>query len=94
MRSNAAAVIGIGAGWPTTADMSGTCRTRRHGASRVPDSVRRSEPRIVGEQPVRDAAHFRFESPEAGAASIDVFDVTGRRVARLAQGPGPPDLTR
>jgi len=32
-------------------------------------------------QPVRDVARFRFELPRAAEASIDLFDVTGRRAA-------------
>jgi len=38
---------------------------------------------IAGAQPVRDAVRFRIDLPTATHASIDVFDVRGRRVARL-----------
>jgi photosystem II stability/assembly factor-like uncharacterized protein len=34
---------------------------------------------LAGPQPVRDDVRFRFELPEAGRASIEVFDVAGRR---------------
>ena len=37
--------------------------------------------RVVGRQPVGESVRFRIESPEAGAATIEVFDVTGRRAA-------------
>jgi hypothetical protein len=40
---------------------------------------------IAGEQPVVHDARLRFELPEAGDATIEVFDVTGRRAARIAQ---------
>jgi hypothetical protein len=36
---------------------------------------------LAGSQPARDVARFRFELPRAGTASLDVFDVTGRRAA-------------
>jgi hypothetical protein len=41
---------------------------------------------LAGPQPVGDAVRFRFELPEAGSASIDVFDVSGRRAAAPARG--------
>jgi hypothetical protein len=34
---------------------------------------------VAGAQPVRDDVRFRFELPEAGRATIEVFDVAGRR---------------
>ena len=34
---------------------------------------------LAGPQPVRDDVRFRFELPEAGRATIEVFDVAGRR---------------
>jgi len=40
---------------------------------------------LVGRQPVGDQVRFRIELPEAGAVSIDVFDVAGRRAARPVQ---------
>ena len=41
---------------------------------------------IAGPQPVGDAIRFRFELPEAGNASIEVFDVAGRRAATPVEG--------
>jgi hypothetical protein len=39
---------------------------------------------VVGSQPVRDHVRFGFELPEAGHAAIDLFDLGGRRVGRIA----------
>jgi hypothetical protein len=36
--------------------------------------------------PVRGAVRFRYALPHAGPATLDVFDVRGRRIARLAHG--------
>jgi len=36
---------------------------------------------LAGPQPVRNIVRFRFDLPEAGPTSIEVFDVAGRRVA-------------
>jgi hypothetical protein len=47
-------------------------------------------------QPVRDAARFRFELPIAASASIELFDLTGRRAADRIAGvwsAGPHELT-
>ena len=47
-------------------------------------------------QPVRDVARFRFELPTAATAAIEMFDVTGRRVAdRITRdfSAGPHELT-
>jgi hypothetical protein len=47
---------------------------------------------IVGAQPFADAARLRFELAEAATASIEVFNVAGRRVGERIQGsfaPGP-----
>jgi hypothetical protein len=41
---------------------------------------------IAGAQPVGDIVRFRFELPEPGNASLEVFDVTGRRAADTVQG--------
>ena len=41
---------------------------------------------IAGAQPVRDVVKFHFELPAAGRASIEVFDVTGRRVGPSVDG--------
>jgi hypothetical protein len=40
---------------------------------------------LVGAQPVRGDVRFRFEMPEAGNASIEVFDIAGRRAAERIQ---------
>ena len=40
---------------------------------------------LAGAQPVTRLARLRFTLPEPGDASIDVFDVTGRRAATLVQ---------
>ncbi len=40
---------------------------------------------LVGPNPVRDEVHFQFDLPETGPAAIDVFDVRGRRVARVVE---------
>jgi hypothetical protein len=50
---------------------------------------------LAGRQPVGDVVRFRIDLPEAGAGSIDVFDVTGRRVAdpiRFSQPAGAREL--
>ena len=48
------------------------------------------EPPIrVYPNPARDAVRFRLELARAGPASLDVFDVAGRRVRRLLAGPHP-----
>lgn len=44
---------------------------------------------IAGPQPVVHDVRLRFDLPEAGDATIDVFDVAGRRAARVVQ----PSLT-
>lgn len=41
---------------------------------------------IAGSQPVADDVLFRFELPEPGPASIEVFDVAGRQAAGRLQG--------
>ena len=41
---------------------------------------------IAGAQPAAHDVRLRFNMPEAGNASITVFDVAGRRAAELAQG--------
>ena len=41
---------------------------------------------IAGAQPAAQDVRLRFTMPEAGNASIEVFDVAGRRAAELAQG--------
>lgn len=41
---------------------------------------------LAGPQPVRDQARFRIELPEAGNASIEIFDVAGRHAAERVQG--------
>jgi hypothetical protein len=40
---------------------------------------------LAGAQPVAHDIRLRFNMPEAGNASIEVFDVSGRRTAQLAQ---------
>ena len=40
---------------------------------------------LAGPQPVRDQVRFRFELPQPGSASIEVFDVAGRRAAEPVQ---------
>jgi hypothetical protein len=40
---------------------------------------------LAGPQPVADVVRFRFELSQAGNASIEVFDVTGRRAAEPVQ---------
>jgi hypothetical protein len=44
---------------------------------------------LAGPQPVGDAVRFRFELPEAASASIEVFDVAGRRAAAPVRGSWP-----
>ncbi len=41
---------------------------------------------LAGPQPAHDVVRLRFELPQAGLASIDVFDVSGRRVADVTRG--------
>ena len=41
---------------------------------------------IAGAQPAAHDVRLHFSMPEAGNASIEVFDVAGRRAAELAQG--------
>ena len=51
---------------------------------------------LAGRQPVGDVVRFRIDLPEAGSGSIDIFDVTGRRVAdtiRFSQAAGARELT-
>ena len=60
----------------------------------VPDDGGASRLRfaLVGAQPFADAARLRFELAERATASIDVFNVAGRRVGERIQasfGPGP-----
>lgn len=40
---------------------------------------------LAGAQPVGREVRLRFEMPEAGDATIEVFDLAGRRAARLSQ---------
>jgi hypothetical protein len=40
---------------------------------------------LAGPQPVADDVRLSFELPEAGSASIEVFDVTGRRTGEPVQ---------
>jgi hypothetical protein len=40
-----------------------------------------------GANPIRGDAHFALTLPTAGFVTVDVFDVHGRRVERLANGP-------
>jgi hypothetical protein len=40
---------------------------------------------LAGPQPVADVVRFSFKLPEAGSASIEIFDVTGRRTAEIVQ---------
>jgi hypothetical protein len=40
---------------------------------------------LAGAQPTARDVRLRFNLPEAGNASVEVFDVAGRRVAQLAQ---------
>ena len=53
-------------------------------AGRTPLSLSFSGP---WPNPARDAAHWSYVSPVAGALQIDAFDVTGRHVRTIAQGP-------
>ncbi|HET7226576.1 MAG TPA: T9SS type A sorting domain-containing protein [Candidatus Eisenbacteria bacterium] len=39
---------------------------------------------LVGPNPVRDVAQFRFELPRAGEAALELFDVAGRAAARVS----------
>ena len=51
---------------------------------------------IAGAQPAAQDVRLRFNMPEAGNASIEVFDVAGRRAAELEQGSlsaGPHELS-
>lgn len=51
---------------------------------------------LVGAQPFADAARLRFTLAEPGTASIDVYDVRGRRVGDHVEGAfgaGPHDVT-
>lgn len=41
---------------------------------------------LVGAQPAGNSVRFRFDLPRAGNASIEVFDVTGRRAGDRVQG--------
>lgn len=41
---------------------------------------------IAGPQPTRNVVRFRFELPEAGRATLEVFDVSGRRAAEPIEG--------
>jgi hypothetical protein len=64
----------------------------------VPDGGGASSLRfaLVGAQPFADAARLRFELAEPATASIDVFNVAGRRVGERIQasfGPGPHVVT-
>ena len=40
---------------------------------------------LAGAQPVVGDVHVRFDMPEAGDATLEVFDLAGRRAARLVQ---------
>jgi hypothetical protein len=44
---------------------------------------------LAGRQPVGDDVHFRFELPEGGTATIEVFDVAGRRTGDRLLGSWP-----
>jgi hypothetical protein len=51
---------------------------------------------LVGSQPAHGVVRFRFELPEAGAASIEFFDVRGRRAAAPLTGSwsaGPQEVS-
>ena len=51
---------------------------------------------LAGPQPARDQVRFRFDLPATGNASIDVFDVAGRRAAVPIRGSwsaGPHEVT-
>jgi hypothetical protein len=41
---------------------------------------------LAGPQPFRDKARLRFELPEAGSATIEMFDVLGRAVGDPIEG--------
>ncbi len=45
---------------------------------------------LAGPQPVRDAVRLRFDMPVAGVATLEVFDVSGRRVAGRITESWPP----
>src|SRR5262249_15134531 len=50
---------------------------------------------LAGPQPVRDEARFRFVLPVAADATLELFDLTGRRVAERSGGflsAGPHEL--
>ena len=50
-------------------------------------------PRLaIRPNPAADRAVLSFRLPQAGPATVDLFDVTGRRVARLFQGRAEGDL--
>jgi len=44
---------------------------------------------VRGPQPARGAIALHFELPSAGAVAIELFDVSGRRVAPIARGEWP-----
>lgn len=48
-----------------------------------PDALRVA---LAGPNPVRDVARFRFQLPHAGDATLELFDVAGRRTASRVTG--------
>ena len=54
------------------------------GAAPTADALRLDPPRP---NPLRGPGRISFTLAEAGPATVDVFDVQGRAVARLADGP-------
>ena len=55
-------------------------------ASATPTTRTASLEMLVAPNPARELAELTFALPSAGRATVDVFDLTGRRVARLADG--------
>jgi len=45
--------------------------------------------RLTSATPARDGAHFSLELPSPGQADVEVYDLTGGRVAQIVRGPLP-----
>jgi hypothetical protein len=76
--------------WRTPAAAGGTAPhlfTPRVSAVRPAPANRGVVPLSIGPAPFRVSTTVRFRLPRAGPARLEVFDVAGRRVARIAEGP-------
>ncbi len=76
------------AGAPATVEIDLHSVRFERGAATADDADRPATAALtVGPNPSRDRARIRFAVPEAGPVRLDLFDVMGRHVASLVDGP-------